>query len=384
MALMTQQITFLNDSIGRIVPSAKIFSYEINDENTPKSLYLDKDLTTLAPWPLVATAGGVFPQIYGDGQYLFVYTDENEVELHRRNIDSNPLDIGDGGILTTPTNGAAIDESDPDLILTGGLWDVLISGANAPAGETQPIRGMMIVINQEGEGDTYQRFYSMETGVTYESSVSDRQGGGQRKWFTQISSENFNNFSSNFALANGTQSYTGNKNYTAGTITYDGNTIALTNSADMTFDATSTITVGDMTAVTAPLYGPLTVANYAAFNGPIGIRDITGGGVDRDILNISGVFNWSGDINCGAGIVWGASTMQPTVAAGLNVVRNMKYTAMAALADSATTAAANVSFVKFSSGGAITVTSVATGTTWKNISGGTINQNETGMFIRTV
>lgn len=378
MAIIEPQVAFLNDDIGRVLPNAKIYSYEIDDENTPKPLYLDKNFNTLAPYPVQATADGVFPQIYGDGKYLLVYKDENDVRLHNRDIDSTALTEGEGGILTTPTNGVTIAESDPDLILLGGLWDVSLSGANAPTGidsiEVQPIRGMMLVINQDGDGDTYQRFYSNVTGVTYESNISDRDGGGDRAWFEQVSSQNLSSFTTNFAIANGTQSYTGDKTYTSGTITYNG--------SDVVFDAAATLTVGDMTTVAMPKYGPFTVAVYAAFNGPVGLRDLTAGGVDRDIANIGGVFEWSGEIKAAGGTVWTGLTMQPTTADGLNVMRNMKYTAVGALADNATTGGANVSFVKFDATSTIVVTSAATGT-WKNVSGGTINQNDTGMFIKT-
>ena len=85
MATIKQEVQFYNDEVGRVLPNAKIYTYEAGDINTPKQTYTDKSLQFANEWPVQADARGIFPVMWAEaGDYLLVYTDEDDNEFARR------------------------------------------------------------------------------------------------------------------------------------------------------------------------------------------------------------------------------------------------------------------------------------------------------------
>lgn len=106
MATINQQVTFFNDSVGRVLPGAKIFTYVAGDINTPKQTYTDKTLNFANTHPVVADANGIFPVMWAElGDYLLVYTNENDVEFARRDDIGASDSIG----LSAPTFNTVSD-----------------------------------------------------------------------------------------------------------------------------------------------------------------------------------------------------------------------------------------------------------------------------------
>lgn len=106
MATIKQQVTFFNDSVGRVLPGAQIFTYVAGDINTPKNTYTDKTLNFANTWPVVADANGIFPVMWAElGDYLLVYTDADDVEFARRDDVSTGESVG----LSAPTFNTVSD-----------------------------------------------------------------------------------------------------------------------------------------------------------------------------------------------------------------------------------------------------------------------------------
>ena len=94
---------------------ARLYSY-LSESSTPKSIYFDEDLTSPCPQPLLADAGGNFPQYFlGTGAYRFVVQDRTEPRWrpvtgsHPRERHRQP---------STTTNSAGSKADSPEIITT--------------------------------------------------------------------------------------------------------------------------------------------------------------------------------------------------------------------------------------------------------------------------
>jgi hypothetical protein len=84
---------------GVFAPGAKAYFYQTGT-TTPVVVYLDSDYSTAAPSPLVADAGGVFPQVFYNGslEIRVVITDADDTTIY----ETDPA-----AKLTTSDSGAA-------------------------------------------------------------------------------------------------------------------------------------------------------------------------------------------------------------------------------------------------------------------------------------
>ena len=88
------------DVNGKPVVGAKLYFYEPGT-TTQKSVYSDSGFTTAISQPVLTTSGGLAPDIYIDGLYKVVLTDEDDVTLWTRDpigdVSSGQLELWDVG-----------------------------------------------------------------------------------------------------------------------------------------------------------------------------------------------------------------------------------------------------------------------------------------------
>lgn len=164
MSVIPQQIAFFNDEVGRVLDGAKIYSYEKDDENTPKTLYLDPEFQTNAPYPLEATARGIFPQVYGRGEYLFVYTDKDDVEFERRDVDAGTGSAGTSAIMFN-----YVAEMQTGTTYGGLFVDLVVGDICTTIGEDDPRDGITSdwIITEDVTPDD-EKYFALNNGLVAE------------------------------------------------------------------------------------------------------------------------------------------------------------------------------------------------------------------------
>lgn len=117
------------DNNGKPLSNGKIYTYVAGSTNLPKATYYDKDLTILAPNPIILDASGNAPQYFltSAGAYKFEITDQNNVVIATRDwIYSN----GGGTSGTGSDHKVIINSSDT---VPGYLSDKIVNSSTVTA-----------------------------------------------------------------------------------------------------------------------------------------------------------------------------------------------------------------------------------------------------------
>ena len=81
MSRYTNLTPIIQDSNGKPITGAKTYFYETGTV-TLKNVYSDADFSTPIANPVLTSAGGILPEIFLDGIYKVVQTDENDVSIY--------------------------------------------------------------------------------------------------------------------------------------------------------------------------------------------------------------------------------------------------------------------------------------------------------------
>ncbi len=111
------------DSKGKALPGAQLFFYEVGSSSTLKDTFSDSALTIKNANPVVADGAGVFPNIFGDGEYRVTLnssvSSKSVQEWARDNVRWDVLTQGDllsnGGTILQAVNGLSKIDTIADL-----------------------------------------------------------------------------------------------------------------------------------------------------------------------------------------------------------------------------------------------------------------------------
>ena len=176
MGTINQVVTFFNDEIGRVLAGAKIYTYVAGDENTPKQTFSDEDLTNANPFPLVADARGIFPVLYGSGDYLLVYTDANDVEFLRRdNVPAGSDSIGTSAVVFNTVSDMVAGHS-----FDGSFVNLVEGTLCVTAGENnvRDYASSMFIIRAAGVTIDDFKYFTLSNGLVAERLNNIRAGRG--------------------------------------------------------------------------------------------------------------------------------------------------------------------------------------------------------------
>lgn len=174
MSKLSQEILFLNDSVGRVAAGAKMFFYEAGT-TTPKNTYTNSELSSTNSNPVIADGRGIFPDIWLETGAYDIVAQENDGTQIWVSENVNAADAA-------TNSGAAIYYS----TLTN-----LKLGTNVAGVETNPQLGQVIInqggaITTDGLGGTWE-VVPADTGIEDDVNFVNLNNGLQgRRSYNEI------------------------------------------------------------------------------------------------------------------------------------------------------------------------------------------------------